>query len=143
MRVVAGRRLDQRVAHHADAVGVRDADRARQHPVLADPLEAGELAVAVEPMRPGEDRLGPDVAVVRDDDRHAGANRTLPRTQRTFAFDQGRVPDAHAGDIGDRVQRTRLHAPDPDAQLTRAHRRSLAASLPTAPVDGLWIARRR
>ena len=48
-----------------------------QHPGLPDPLEPGELAVAVEPMRPGEDRLGPDVAIVRDDDGDAGADRTL------------------------------------------------------------------
>ena len=121
-------RLDQRVAHHPDAVRVRDADRPAQHPGLPDPLEPGELAVAVEPMRPGEDRLGPDVAVVRDDGGDAGADRSRARPQRAVARDERRVPDADAGDVGDRVERPRLHATDADPELTSAHRRSVATA---------------
>ena len=55
---------------------------AAEHPRLADPLQAGELAVAVEPMRSGEHRLRPRVAGVGDDDGDAGADRTLARPQR-------------------------------------------------------------
>ena len=120
--------LDQGVAHHPDAVGVRDPDRPAKHPGLPDPLEPGELAIAVEPMRPGEDRLVPDVAVVRHDRGDAGPDRSRARLQRAVARDQGRVADADAADIGDGIERSRLHATDADAELTSAHRRSLAGA---------------
>ena len=49
----------ERVADDADAVRVRDRDRRREQPGFADPLEAGQLAVAVEPVAASEDRLAP------------------------------------------------------------------------------------
>ena len=67
-------------------------------PGLADPLEPGQLAVAVQAVAAGVDRLGEDVAVVRDDDRHAGPDRALADDERSVAADDRRVadPDARA-----------------------------------------------
>ena len=45
------RSRDQRVADDADLVRVREPDRRRQHPGVADPLEPGQLAVAVDRVR--------------------------------------------------------------------------------------------
>ena len=45
------RRGDQRVADDADRVRVREADRRRQRARVADPLEPGQLAVAVDRVR--------------------------------------------------------------------------------------------
>ena len=70
---------DERVADDADAVRVGDPDDAAEQPRLADPLEPGELAVAVEPVAAREHGLGPDVVLVRDDDRDAGPDRALGR----------------------------------------------------------------
>ena len=97
-----------RVADDADAERVRDADRCRQQTRLAHPLQAGQLAVAVEPVAAGEERcLG------RDDHRHARAHRV--------AFDQGRVADAHARDVGDGVLCGRDAVADRDAQVSGPH----------------------
>jgi hypothetical protein len=51
----------ERVAHGADAEGVGEADRRGERARLAHPLEAGELAVAVEPVRGREHGPLPDV----------------------------------------------------------------------------------
>ena len=57
--VLAGRGGgDERVANDSDRVGVREADRRRQQARLAHPLEPRQLAVAVDPVRAGEERLG-------------------------------------------------------------------------------------
>ena len=70
---------------------------ARQEARLADPLQAGQLAVAVEAVAAGEDRLEERVAVVGDDHRDAGADRSLADDPRPVAADQRGVADAHAG----------------------------------------------
>jgi len=53
-RLGGRRRGNQRVADHADAVGVGQRERPALLPCLADPLEAGHLAVAVQHVRAGE-----------------------------------------------------------------------------------------
>ena len=58
---------------------------AAQQPRLADPLEAGELAVAVEPVAAREHGLGPDVVLVRDDDRDPGPDGPLADHERPVA----------------------------------------------------------
>ncbi len=66
------------VPHDPDAVRVGDRDRRRQHPRFADPLEAGQLAVAVQPVSAREHGLTPARAP-RADDRDAGPHRALRR----------------------------------------------------------------
>ena len=98
---------DERVADDADAVRVGDRDGRGQHARLADPLEAGQLAVAVEPVAAGEDRL---VAV-------AGPRGTTtvtpvrtgpsPTTSGPSPSMSVVVPDAHARHVGDGVARAR------------------------------------
>ncbi len=120
------RRLDQGVVHDTDAVGVGDADGTAEHPGLPDPLQPGELAVAVEPVRPGEHRLGPYVAVVGDHHGDPGSHRPLAGPQPAVTADQRGVADADTGDIGDGVEGAGFHAPDSDAEVSGAHRRSVA-----------------
>ena len=93
----------QRVAHHADAVRVRDRDLARQETRLADPREPGQLAVAVQAMRPGERGVGPGRPGSWPDHRHSRAHRADPDLERPIAADHGRVTDADALDVRDRV----------------------------------------
>ena len=129
---------DQRVADHADAVGVGDRDRPAEQARLADPLEPGELAVAVEPVAAGEHRLGPDVALVGQDHGDAGAHRSLADDERAVALDQRRVPDAHAGDVGDGVVRPGLEAADTNAERSSGHAASTHGPWPppqTAPIS--------
>src|SRR5262249_7235313 len=80
-----------RVPHDADAVGVRDRDRRREQPALADPLEPRELAVAVERERAGERGLLAHAASARLDHGDAGPD--------AVALDQRRVADPYADDV--------------------------------------------
>ena len=73
------------------------------HPGLADPLEAGQLAVAVQAVAAGEDRFAESDGAARADDRDAGADRALPTTSGPSPLDERRVADGHAGDVGDGV----------------------------------------
>ena len=60
-------------------------------------------------------------SVVRHHDRHAGPHGPSADDQRAVALDEGRVADADAADVGDRVVRTRLEAADADAELSSGH----------------------
>src|ERR671912_1083692 len=72
----------QGVAHDADAVGVGDRDRCRQHAGLPDPLQPRHLAVAVEGVRAREDGLVAGKSLAGTDDRNAGPYRSLSDDER-------------------------------------------------------------
>ncbi len=61
-------------------------------PDFADPLQARQLAVAVEPVTAGEDGLPADVAMGHDHG-DARANGTMAGIERSFALDQRRDAD--------------------------------------------------
>ena len=92
-------------------------DDGRQEAGLTDPLEAGQLAVPVQPVAAGEGGLGPGVVGAGHDDGDAGAHRAASDDQRAVAVDEGRVADADAGDIGDRVGLSRREAADDDPEV--------------------------
>ncbi len=110
---------DERVAHHADAVGVRDRDRRREESGLPYPLETGQLAVAVERVAAGEQRLVGD-AVVRDDRRDPRPDRSRAHSQGTVAVDQRRDANADARDVRDRVHRPGGEQSDGQAEVSVA-----------------------
>ena len=120
---------DEGVADHPDAVRVGDRDRRRQEPGLADPLQAGHLAVAVEPVATGEDGFASVLGAARDDDRDAGPDRASPDHERAVAVDDRGVADAHARHVRDGIAGAGLPAPDDDPEVSRPHRRMLAAPL--------------
>ena len=94
-------------------MGVGQRDGRGELAGLADPFQTGELAVAVEPVGPGEDRLGED-ARVRDHDGDAGVHRV-----GAGALDRV-MPDGHSSDIGDGVVRTGRVFADDDADVAGA-----------------------
>jgi len=108
---------DDPVADHADRMGVRDPDRPGQEARLPDPLEAGQLAVAVQRVAAGKDRLGEDVAIVRDDHRHAGSHGSLADHERAVAPDDRGVADADPRHVRDGIDGTWPAAADDDAQI--------------------------
>ena len=101
------RRGDERVAHDADGVRVRQPDRRRQQPGVADPFEPGQLTVAVDPVRAGEERLGR-----RQDDGDSRPD--------AVAFDQRRVADPDPLDVRDRVRRAGWETADLDSEVAGA-----------------------
>ena len=122
VRPVGPHRVNQqRVVDDSHRVGVGDRDRAGQEAGLADPLEARQLAVAVEAVAAREDRLDEGVAVVRHHHGHAGPDRPLTDHPRSVAADQRRVPDAHARHVRDRVERARLQPPQDNPVVACAH----------------------
>src|SRR6185312_3737780 len=103
-----------------------------------DLVDADQLAVAVEDVRPCVDGLAPRLAVVWEDGRHAGPDRV---GITVCAAHECPVPHTDTGHVRDGVQRAGLHAPDPDAQLACPRlRHDRAASYPvTGPEPGRWF----
>ncbi len=135
-------RPDERVADDPDAVGVRQADRSAEQAGLTDPLEAGQLAVPVEPMRSGEHGLDPCVTVVRDDHGDPGPDGTQPPDERAVAADERPVTDPDARDVGDRAEGSRPTAADDDAQVACAHGPSVASRAASGSREPLAYHRR-
>jgi hypothetical protein len=112
---------DERVPDDTDAVGVGDCDGRGQEARLSDPLEAGQLAIAVEGVTTSEDRLPRCLARSGDDDRHTGPDRSAADDERAVAAHERRVPDANAGDVRDRVERPGRAETDDDAEVAGSH----------------------
>src|SRR3990172_1467602 len=110
--------LDEGVADHPERARVGDGQGAMEEARFPDPLEAAHVAVAVEDVSAGEDRLGPGVAVVGHDHRHAGPDRALAADERTLASDDRGVTDADTGDVGDRVEAPGPALTDDDPQIS-------------------------
>ena len=88
-------------------------------PGLAHPLEAGQLAVAVEPVTAGEVRLEEPLRV-GDQDRHTRADRPVAAAQRAVALDERDRADLHPGYVGDRVARPGRQRADVDPEVASA-----------------------
>src|SRR4030066_369663 len=110
--------LDEGVADHPERARVGEGQGAMEEARFPDPLEAAHVAVAVEDVSAGEDRLGPGVAVVGHDHRHAGPDRALAADERTLASDDRGVTDADTGDVGDRVEAPGPALTDDDPQIS-------------------------
>ena len=115
-----GRRGDERIAHDADRVRIGERDGRGQQPGLADHLEPRQLTVAVEAMRPREQRLGERIAIVRHDDRDSGAHRPATDLEGPLPGHERGVSDTDTRDIRDGIERTRRQEPDADAQIAKA-----------------------
>jgi hypothetical protein len=104
--------LDHRVGRLPDAERAGQQDRRLELAELLELCRADQLAEAIGDVERRRHALAVEVAAVRKDRGHAGAHRV--------ALDDGRLADAHAGDVGDRVQRPRRHHADRDTGFTRA-----------------------
>ena len=134
-RRVLDRDRDEGVAHDPDAVRVGDRDRRRQQARLADPFEAGHLAVAVEPMAARVDRLVPAIRAARHDHGDAGPDRA--RARRRAARRPRRSSRARPARPATSVMALPgpgRSTPDGDAEVSRPHRPMLAARRGTALV---------
>ena len=94
---------DDRVARHADAVGVGDDDRPFEKSALLHPGGPGHLAVAVEAESAGVNRIVERIVPARNDRRHPGAHGALADFQFPLAADQSGEADLDARDIRDRI----------------------------------------
>ena len=104
---------------------------------LADPLEPGQLAVAVEAVAAGEHGLGPDASSCGTTIVTPGPHRALPDDQRPVALDQRGVAHQDARDVRDRVVLPGFEQADPQAKLSSAHGPPvvLPGGDPRAPAD--------
>ena len=91
---------------------VRQDDRRLDRPQLLDLRPSRELAERIADEHGARDLVLEQVAAVGQDCRHPGAD--------AVAFHECLVPDAHARDVGDRVQRTRREHAGRDAEVTGA-----------------------
>ena len=105
--------LDDRVAHHAHAVGVGDRYRSFEQPAFLHPGRPRHLPVAVQREPGGKDRIGVGLTA-RVHHGDARAHRALPHDELAAAGDERGVAHFDAGHVGDRVERPRRAA---DGQL--------------------------
>jgi hypothetical protein len=108
---------DHGVAHDAHQMRVGDAHGCRQQALLVDPDRAGHLAVPVERVEPGRHGIGPDVRPRWPDRRHSGAGN------RGGIVDDGGMADAHAGHVGDGVERSRRQLAGAKAEVAEPRTR--------------------
>ncbi|MNE90541.1 hypothetical protein D3C80_1880670 [compost metagenome] len=97
-------------------MGIGDGNRCGQQAGLADPLETGGVAVAVEHVDAGETGRQTGRPRARLDDRHAGSHLFA-----SAVGNQGAVTDTDAGYIGDGVEFAGLAKAQGDAKLTSTH----------------------
>ncbi|MNR05571.1 hypothetical protein D3C85_1216100 [compost metagenome] len=103
----------QRIAHHPHTVGVGEGDRAGQQAGFANPLQTGGVAVAVEDMHAGEARPMGGGTRTRLDQGDPGVDVAAFRRAPAHIA----VADAHAGYIGDGVERAGLQLAELDVQI--------------------------
>jgi hypothetical protein len=111
--LIAG--LRERVAHdgvdrRADAQGVGQDDGRLNGPKLPHLRRAGKLPKGVADEHRARNLLLEEIASMRKDRGDPGSH--------IIAFDQGCVTDAHAGNVGNRVEWSRWIHASHDAQLT-------------------------
>ena len=111
---------DGRVVDGAGALRVGEQDRRLDETPLTDRADADELADAVGGVRAGDDAVVPEVAAVREDRGDARAGGPAAVRQLGPAPRDGAVADAHAGHVGDRVQRSGRQPADGDAEVAQA-----------------------
>src|SRR3954451_1867056 len=130
----------ERVADDPDAVRVGDRHRARELAGLADPLETGHLAVAVQAVAARVHRFVPAVVGPRHDDRHSRPDRSTSHDERSVALDDRGVADSNAGHVRDGVAGTRPSPADDDPKVADAHRAMLAVPPGASLVSHAWAA---
>ncbi|MNL10457.1 hypothetical protein D3C87_1312560 [compost metagenome] len=104
---------DQRIAHHAQAVGVGEGNRAGQQTRFTNPLQPRGVAIAIEHMDSGETRLLAGGTRTRFDDGDAGQDvATFVGTTSHIA-----VADPNAGHVGDGIERAGLQLAKLDVEV--------------------------
>ncbi|MNP12482.1 hypothetical protein D3C76_1047140 [compost metagenome] len=104
---------DQGIAHHAQAVGVGEGDRAGQQTRFANPLKARGIAVAIEHMDPGKTRLLAGGTGTGFD--HGDAGDDIAALGGATAYIA--MTDPHARYVGDRVEGTGLQLAKLDVEI--------------------------
>ena len=96
---------DDRIAHHADAVGVGD-----HHRAFEEPDSSTQVVPVISPLpfsanQPAKEKRWMESRPARQDRGDPGAHRPLADHQLAAAGDERRVADEDAGDVGDGIQR--------------------------------------
>ncbi|MNF91566.1 hypothetical protein D3C84_741710 [compost metagenome] len=107
---------DQRIAYHAQAVGVGEGNGAGQQACFANPLQPRGIAVAVEHMHTGKARLLAGGTGTGFDDGDAGEDVAAIGSAASYIA----VADPYAGDVSDRIERAGLQLADWNVQVTGA-----------------------
>src|SRR5260370_9707181 len=97
--------LNDRVAHHADAVRIGDHHWAFEKTGFFDPGCAGPFAVAIERPRSLNSGIHHGIYATRENGRDASSDRALANITFAFAGDERGVTHSDAGNVGDGVQR--------------------------------------
>ena len=103
---------DHRVGRAPDAQRAGEQDRRLELAELGHLRHAEQLAEAVADVDGGGDAVEKDVAGMGQDGGDAGPDRVADANRG--------LADAHAGDVGDRVQRTRREGAGDDAEVAGA-----------------------
>ena len=91
-----------------------------EHAQFAHLFKTARLAKTVDRMHGGANFFLKEIARMRHNHGDASADRAVAGAQRSFAFDQRCVANAHPSHIGDRVVWPRRQHPVIQTQITRA-----------------------
>lgn len=116
VRLMLSIQRNQRITHHAEAVGVGEGNRAGQQTRLTNPLKPGGVAIAVEHMHPGETRLLVGRALAWFDQGNAGADVATGAGATAHVA----MTDAHTWHIGDGIERAGGELADADVEVSGA-----------------------
>src|SRR6267378_433255 len=97
--------LNDGIAHDADAVRVGDHHGTFQKTGLFHPRGAGHFAIAVERPPTGENGIVHRVFSARKYGGYSRSNRSITHLKFSFTRHERGVPDGHAGNVGDGVER--------------------------------------
>src|SRR4029077_4912429 len=98
---------DDRIASHANTVGVRNQDRSFKKSAFLYPGRPGHLTVSVQAECAGVNRIVERVMSARNHRGHAGPYRPFADFKFSFAPDQSGKADFNPGHVRNRVQLSR------------------------------------
>jgi hypothetical protein len=99
--------VDDRVAHHANAVRIGDHHRTFKETGFLDPGGAGHFAVAVERPPAGKNGIAHGILPTRENGGDAGAHGAFADLKLAFAGNKRGVPDGNSGNVSYGVERAR------------------------------------
>jgi hypothetical protein len=90
------------IAHHSNAVGIRDHDWPIEQSGVVHPVDARHLAIPIQAEKSSEHGI-PGTVSAGKDCGHPGSHWANTNLERPFAGNQGGVPNLDAFHVGDSV----------------------------------------
>ncbi len=99
--------LNGGIAHHANAMRVRNHHRTNKKSRFFHPGRTGHFAISVQRPPSREHRIGDRIIAPRQNSGYASAHRPLPDHQLALSGNERRVSNGHAAHVRNGIERAR------------------------------------